>query len=129
MFKKNLIYIIPLFFLAVIVGYQYTFASGNEEISNTELADLMKKESNDFFFVDVREVHEYNEAHINGMTNIPLSVIANEYDKIPSDKTVVVFCRSGSRSLQAINILEDLGFENLINVKGGMLAWKGDVVN
>ncbi|MBU9722596.1 rhodanese-like domain-containing protein [Bacillus alkalicola] len=126
--KKNIIYVIPLLFLLAIFGFQSISALGTEEITTSELGDLLDQ-PNDYFFVDVREVHEYNEAHINGMVNVPLSTLNSDYHNIPKDRTAVIFCRSGNRSLQAIKILEDLGYENLINVKGGMLAWEGEVVN
>nr|WP_090892047.1 rhodanese-like domain-containing protein [Evansella caseinilytica] len=54
--------------------------------------------------------------------------MAQEYSVIPEDKTVVLICRSGNRSMQAANILKDKGYKKLINVSGGMLSWEGEVV-
>ena len=62
-----------------------------------------------------------------GGLNIPLSGILIEVDKIAKDKPVVVQCRSGKRSAQAVMMLEQQGFDNLSNLKGGILAWKEEI--
>ena len=73
--------------------------------------------------LDVREQDEYDEAHIPGSTLTPLSEFANRYEELPQDRDVVVYCRSGSRSAQAVNFLNDKGYD-ATNVEGGILAWK-----
>lgn len=74
--------------------------------------------------VDVREPNEY-EIHQMGGLLIPLSQIKEKVDQIPKDIKVVVHCRSGVRSAKAIRILQnDYGFDNLWNLKGGILAWE-----
>ncbi len=80
----------------------------------------------DFQLIDVREPFEYEVSNLNGL-NIPLSGILIESDKIAKDKPVVVQCRSGKRSAQAILLLEQQGFDNLSNLKGGILAWKEEI--
>ncbi|WP_257669348.1 rhodanese-like domain-containing protein [Parapedobacter tibetensis] len=77
----------------------------------------------DFQLIDVREPFEYETSHING-ENIPLAEVILEQGKIAKDKPVVVHCRSGKRSMQAILLLEREGFDNLANLKGGILAWR-----
>jgi Rhodanese-related sulfurtransferase len=77
----------------------------------------------DFQLIDVREPFEYETSHING-ENIPLAEVILEQDKIARDKPVVVHCRSGKRSAQAILMLEREGFDNLYNLQGGILAWR-----
>ncbi|SFC35096.1 Rhodanese-related sulfurtransferase [Parapedobacter composti] len=77
----------------------------------------------DFQLIDVREPFEYETSNING-ENIPLAEVVLEQDKIAKDKPVVVHCRSGKRSAQAIHILEQEGFDNLYNLQGGILAWR-----
>jgi len=80
----------------------------------------------DFQLIDVRETFEYEVSNLGGL-NIPLSGILIEVDKIAKDKPVVVQCRSGKRSAQAVMMLEQQGFDNLANLKGGILAWKEDI--
>lgn len=77
----------------------------------------------DFQLIDVREDFEYETSHING-ENIPLATVLMNADKISTEKPVVVHCRSGKRSAQAIQLLESKGYSNLANLKGGILAWK-----
>lgn len=77
----------------------------------------------DFQLIDVREEFEYDTSNIDGQ-NIPLAEVLLEKDKIATDKPVIVQCRSGKRSAQAISLLENEGFDNLYNLKGGILAWR-----
>src|SRR5690606_5785265 len=77
----------------------------------------------DFQLIDVREPFEYETSNLNG-ENIPLANVLLEQARIAKDKPVVVHCRSGKRSAQAIMLLEKQGFDNLLNLKGGILAWR-----
>ncbi|MCS6824746.1 MAG: rhodanese-like domain-containing protein [Cytophagaceae bacterium] len=83
----------------------------------------------DFQLIDVREPSEYNAANIGGEL-IPLGTIPNNTHKISKDKKVVIHCRSGKRSANAISFLEqNLGYTNLYNLEGGILAYKELVDN
>ncbi len=76
-----------------------------------------------FQLIDVREPFEYEMSNLNG-TNIPLSGILVEADQLVTDKPVIIQCRSGARSAAAVNQLEQqLGLENVYNLKGGIVAW------
>ncbi|SEL97092.1 Rhodanese-related sulfurtransferase [bacterium A37T11] len=77
----------------------------------------------DFQLIDVREEFEYDTSNLNG-ENIPLANIILEKDKISKNKPVVIHCRSGKRSAQAIMLLEGHGYNNLSNLQGGILAWR-----
>src|SRR5690606_13755172 len=80
----------------------------------------------DFQLIDVRESFEYDTSNLNG-ENIPLASVLLEKDRISKEKPVVVHCRSGKRSAQAIKLLENEGYTNLSNLKGGILAWKDNL--
>lgn len=82
------------------------------------------KDNDDVVFIDVREQWEYDEGHIPGITLIPMSELESRMDEIPTDKTVVLTCRSGNRSGRMHGYLEDQGFDNTINMEGGILAWE-----
>jgi rhodanese-related sulfurtransferase len=76
--------------------------------------------------VDVRESHEHAEFNIGGQL-VPLGKVQTmQVDELEDmkDDTVYVYCRSGNRSGQACLILETMGFKNVVNVAGGMLAWQ-----
>ncbi|MGM1430531.1 rhodanese-like domain-containing protein [Sphingobacterium lactis] len=93
-----------------------------KEISVQELKDMMDHNT-EFQLIDVREPFEYEVSNLNGV-NIPLSGVVIESDQISKDLPVVIHCRSGKRSAQAIMLLEQEGFTNLSNLQGGILAWK-----
>ena len=76
-----------------------------------------------FQLIDVREENERQFTNIGG-DHISMGSVMQSLDKIQKDKDVVIYCRSGSRSAQIVNFLEmNQGFENLYNLKGGILAW------
>lgn len=94
-----------------------------KEISVQELKEKIDNKE-DFQLIDVRETFEYETSNLDGL-NIPLGGILIETDKIATDKPVIVQCRSGKRSAAAIMQLEQVhGFDNLYNLKGGILAWQ-----
>lgn len=93
-----------------------------EEITVEELKAKIDN-NEDFQLIDVREDFEYETSNING-EHIPLADVILEQDKIARDKPVVIHCRSGKRSAQAIMLLEREGFDNLSNLTGGILAWR-----
>lgn len=87
----------------------------------------MKDNNEDFQLIDVREPQEFDAADLGGEL-VPLNTIPQNADKISKDKKVVVHCRSGKRSENAIRFLEtNFGHENLYNLKGGILAWKNEI--
>ncbi len=76
-----------------------------------------------FKLIDVREPSEYKIVEIGGEL-IPLSTVLEHTDQIPRETDVVVYCKSGVRSMKAIRELEEkLGYKNLFNLKGGILAY------
>ncbi|TVP89064.1 MAG: rhodanese-like domain-containing protein [Alkalicoccus sp.] len=104
-------------------------AGAEEEISTKELEEkLAGEQADDYYFVDVREPDEFEEGHIAQMENYPLSTLSEDYASLPQDKPMVIICRSGNRSEQAVEFLEQEGFDDLINVEGGMLDWEGETV-
>lgn len=96
-----------------------------KEITVRELKQKIDK-GEDFQLIDVRETFEYEMSNLNGEL-IPLGGIIIEADKIAKDKPVVVHCRSGARSAAAIMQLESMGYTNLYNLKGGIIAWATEI--
>ncbi|WP_131537559.1 rhodanese-like domain-containing protein [Pedobacter nototheniae] len=94
-----------------------------KEISVQELKQKIDAKE-DFQLIDVRETFEYEVSNLEG-ENIPLGGILIEADKVAKDKPVIIQCRSGKRSAAAVMQLEQqYGFDNLYNLKGGILAWQ-----
>lgn len=96
-----------------------------EEITVKELKQKMDK-GEDFQLIDVREPFEYEMSNLGG-ENIPLAGVVIESDKVATDKPVIIMCRSGKRSGVAIMQLEQLGFTDLYNLEGGILAWAEEI--
>ena len=96
-----------------------------QEITVQELKEKIDN-GEDFQLIDVREDFEYETSNIGGLL-IPLGGIFIEADKVSKDKPVVVMCRSGKRSAAAIMQLEQLGYTNLTNLQGGILAWAEEI--
>jgi len=97
-----------------------------KEISVSELKALLDSGA-DIQLIDVREPAEFESAQIGGEL-IPLGTIPQNVDKISKDKQVIIHCRSGKRSANAIMFLEsNFGYENLYNLEGGILAWRDEI--
>ena len=111
-----------------------TSAEPNVSADLTEVLDLADtidvatvasvKDRDDVVVLDVREQWEYDEGHIPGVTLIPMGEVANRLSEIPTDKSVIVTCRSGNRSGQITDFLRQQGFDNVHNMDGGILAWE-----
>lgn len=91
-----------------------------KEISTLELENWISN-GEDFQIIDVRETSEYEQINI-GAHLIPLGEVIARNHEIEREKKVVIHCRSGARSAKAIRQLEEIGFNNLYNLKGGILA-------
>ncbi|EHO51728.1 rhodanese-like domain-containing protein [Lentilactobacillus kisonensis] len=89
-------------------------------------AKLQKQLSMKPTIVDVREENEYQDGHIPGAKNWPLSQITRGIDEPNYPQPWYLICRSGHRSKEAATILSDDGYK-VIAVKGGMNAWQGAV--
>ncbi len=76
--------------------------------------------------IDVREPVEHAEEHIAEARLIPLGKLERHASEIPAGQPVVVMCRSGRRGEQALAKLKALGFEQVQNLEGGILAWKAE---
>lgn len=96
-----------------------------KEVSVQQLKAMMDNKE-DFQLIDVREETEFEHCNIGGEL-IPIGTVMDNLDKILKDKKVVVHCRSGGRSGTIVQLLTAQGFENLYNLKGGILAWSNEI--
>lgn len=119
--------------ISLIFAFDYqAFCLANSQqkamksISVSELKSWMDN-GEEFQLIDVREPYENDICTLNG-TLIPLAEVPASADKFARDKKVVVHCRSGKRSANAIDFLEqNFGFDNLYNLDGGILAWADEI--
>lgn len=103
-----------------------TSAGAGWDISAQDLKERLEREPN-LILLDVREPHELEIAAIKGAKNIPLGEVAQRMAELDSAEDMVVFCKRGSRSARAIEILSSAGFKKMKNLKGGINAWAEEV--
>lgn len=102
-----------------------------ENLNIKQCVDLINTQK-DLLLLDVRTDEEYEfDGHIKGSLKLPLAKLLFNIDKLDGyeDSPILVYCRRGSRSLQACEILEDNGFTNLYNMVGGYSKWVTENAN
>ena len=92
------------------------------QVSPAELASDMQYP--DTIVIDVRGASEWEAGHLPGAIHIPLGYLADRAHEIPRTKTVVAQCQSGARSSIAASLLEHQGFKHVLNLNGGLAAWR-----
>ncbi len=109
-------------------GLPLPHMSAVPEISVTELSELRDGDTSPFV-LDVRQPDEYEAANIGG-TLIPLGELPGRMDELSehqNDERIVVHCRSGGRSAQAVEMLHAAGYTNAVNLAGGIHAWSDQI--
>jgi adenylyltransferase/sulfurtransferase len=101
-------------------------ASPPDEITAAELKRRLDA-GEDLQILDVREPHEWDLSRIEGARLVPLGTLAARLSELDPDRTYVLQCRSGVRSLRALDVLRSAGFRRAVNLRGGLLAWAGEV--
>jgi len=102
-------------------------SAGDEwDITAPELAEKLKN-GEDLHLIDVREPHEVEISHLEGEELIPLGQFASHLSDLDSSEDIVLFCKSGTRSTRALEILASAGFKKVKNLKGGINAWAMEV--
>lgn len=101
------------------------------DLETLDLADTVDvstvaavKDRGDVLVLDVREQWEYDEGHIPGVTLLPMGEVPGRLNEIPTDKSVIVTCRTGNRSGQVVDFLRQNGYDNVHNMSGGIVAWE-----
>ena len=91
----------------------------------SELKDTISDIDHELVLLDVRTQSEYNDGHIKNAINISHDYILEKPELVSEfkDSQIVVFCRSGVRAGKVIQMLESLGFQDIIDIDGDMLAW------
>ena len=102
-----------------------SMAANVPEITPRELKSRLDR-GDDLFILDVREPQEYRICHLNGRL-IPLGEIPQRVGELDRSREIVVHCRSGKRSADAVEFLQRAGFQKIWNLKGGILAWSDEV--
>ncbi len=93
-------------------------------IDNEKLKEMINEK--DTLLIDIRTKEEFDEKNIDGAINIPLQNLMQDIDEIIDykDKSVIIYCRSGHRSIIACNLLEMEGFKHIYNLEKGIIQYK-----
>ncbi len=107
-------------------------AAADSTISVTTLEHWLKERANgerDFILVDVREQNEYEINRIPGSVLIPKGefLTGAALEQLPQDKPVVLHCKSGMRSAEALAVVKGAGFDDSVHVGGGVVAWVNQI--
>jgi len=101
--------------------------SNPDEVSVEEMQRAMKDPKLGIKIIDVREPDEYQIAHINGVPLYPLSTLQQRFTELDPNQQYYIHCKSGVRSLRALQFLREQGFKYLKSVKGGISAWSDEI--
>ncbi len=108
---------------------QISSCNSNDNITSVSAPEFDKEiKANSVQLLDVRTPQEYAEGHIDGASNI--NIQSDDFQQraekeLSKDSTILVYCRSGRRSMEAAEMLTKLGYK-VVNLKGGIIEWKGD---
>ena len=96
-----------------------------ELVQPPQAAQVLEDRASDVVLLDVRTAEEFNEVRVPGSVNVDFYAtdFAAQLDQLPKDVPYVVYCRSGNRSSQTMDIMADLGFSEVFDVAGGIIAW------
>lgn len=121
--KSNKMFWVMAAGLAVFFGMQQLQAADGVDAKQ---AQAMNKQG--ALLLDVREPDEYTAVHAPNAKLIPLGQLGSRLQEIApyKDKPIVVMCRSGRRSAKAVELLQEAGYTQVSNIKGGINAWEGD---
>ena len=124
-----------LFMICITIGCHNSKTtetiSDQNTISDSGFQTFAVKEAYDFinnsgrfpFVLDVRTKEEFEDSHIVGAYNIPVSELEQRLNEIPKSAPIVVYCKSGTRSRQAAEILANKGFKEIYDLLGGIESW------
>ena len=107
---------------------QANAAEETNEVPEITVGELKQKmdHGEEINVLDVREPHEYEVANL-GVRLIPLGELPQRLIELDQDEYFVVHCKTGGRSAKAVKLLQDAGFRNVYNVKGGITAWSEEI--
>ncbi len=108
--------------VAAVAEYESTIPDGWMNVGDTAaFKDALAASGG--LVIDVRQPSEYEEGHIPGAINIPLRELAANVDKIPTDRAVYVYCKSGFRAGVAVSAVRLMGYDNALAYKDSWVKW------
>ena len=99
------------------------FMSNIKEIDAPELATWVQEKHPNMRVIDVRGMGEIASGTVSGAEAVPLHTLPVKFNEFRRDEKLVFICRSGARSAQACMFLQQQGYDNVFNLRGGMMSW------
>ena len=126
---KNLILILSLVFALGAAYYTFRFTNEHTRISAQDARLMMIDENREVIVLDVRTQMEFEMGHIEDAINLSSGDIEEQVENLLVDKdaTILIYCRSGSRSNAVARIMTDLGYTNIYDF-GGINGWRYGLV-
>jgi phage shock protein E len=112
---------------AVLVVLAVAAGSAQDYTTTPELQKLVAEKTAPYILVDVRTPEEFSSGHIPTALNIPYEQIVEKAPTTDKGALIIVYCRSGSRSTAAADMLKKAGYNRVVNF-GGISRWKGEIV-
>ncbi|GLB58167.1 rhodanese-like domain-containing protein [Cytobacillus sp. NCCP-133] len=120
-----------LYFILIILGAIITYSVVTWLYQRRIVKTLTENQFREGYrkaqLIDVREPNEFENGHILGARNIPLSQMKMRMKELRSDKPVYIYCQSGMRSARAAQFLHRRGYKDLSHLQGGFKKWSGKV--
>ena len=94
-------------------------------IKEIDAYDLQSRiaQGDDFVLLDIRSAGELAQGMLPNAEHLPMHLIPIRINELPKDKAVILYCHSGARSYHACAYLAQQGYENVVNLRGGILGW------
>ncbi len=106
-------------------GYEEAVQDARGRVREVQPADAVAmRDRDDVVFLDVREPQEWNLFHLPDALHLPLGQVEQRVrEAVPSDRTVVVYCARGNRSAIAADMMQELGFTDVVSLAEGIRGW------
>ncbi len=120
-------YIITILLLVLCLCFgPFVALAEIKDVDSAKIASLLEESKNAYTVIDMRTPSEYHSAHIQGamLIDIMAPSFKEKLRDLPKDATYIVYCRTDKRSTKGVSIMKDLGFENIIHMRGGILDWQ-----
>ncbi len=99
------------------------FGMNVKEIDTHQFAEWVEEEGHQMRVIDVRQMEEIAQGTVPKAEALPLHTLPLKVSELDKSEKLVMVCRSGARSAQACMFLQQQGFSNVFNLRGGMMAW------
>ncbi len=117
----DIIYYVAMILLLLWFAYSKGWIFTNFDSIKPKDAIMLMKTDDNITLLDVRTIKEYKQAHLPNATLIPLDKLKNNLNKLPKNKKILVYCRSGNRSISASRILKNSG-RTPVNIEQGIVG-------